>query len=359
MAEGAELRLDGNGQINESNGSILGGGAIEHRGVFESLGTYDMAISENVGISTFTSDAQAGTLIMTAGTLRGEGTFTIGQSLEWSSGKMSGPGRTVSQGEFLLDGTTARRISDDRIFDNAGALTWAGIGSIGIESGGVFNNLAGATMDLQADAFFTKSGGADAFLNNEGDLIKSAGEGIFTFDLPVRNSGAIEAQMGQINFAEGFIQTAGSVVLAGGGFRVSRSANMIELQGGELSGAGSVQASVVNGARVIAGSPLGVLTCNNFAQTIDGELSIQIDGPIAGTDTGQLAITGDANFSGTLALSLGNGYEPNVGDRFEIVTYALRVGEFASVTGSDLGNGKAFTLDYQPTGLFVEVVDSP
>jgi len=51
-----------------------------------------------------------------------------------------------------------------------------------------------------------------------------------------------------------------------------------------------------------------------------------------------------------------NAYEPDLGDTFEIMTFASRTGTFSSVQGLLIGNGKRFDLTYGPTNIILEVV---
>ncbi|HQU33131.1 MAG TPA: hypothetical protein PLB88_02350 [Thermoanaerobaculaceae bacterium] len=65
----------------------------------------------------------------------------------------------------------------------------------------------------------------------------------------------------------------------------------------------------------------GVLACGNLALTgSTGVLSIQINGPTAGTNYDQLAVTGTVDITGaTLAATIGGGYTPAAGTQFMII----------------------------------------
>src|SRR2546430_13568661 len=47
-----------------------------------------------------------------------------------------------------------------------------------------------------------------------------------------------------------------------------------------------------------------------------------------------------ANLDGTINLRLINGYVPNLGDTFDVLTYGSRIGSFTTITGLSIGGGK-------------------
>ena len=51
------------------------------------------------------------------------------------------------------------------------------------------------------------------------------------------------------------------------------------------------------------------------------------------------------------------GYEPEAGERFRVVVYDSRSGEFDALEGIDAGNGRVFEATYDKTGLTLEVVE--
>ncbi len=58
---------------------------------------------------------------------------------------------------------------------------------------------------------------------------------------------------------------------------------------------------------------------------------------------GLMAISGSATLNGTLNVTLLNGYTPNVGASFKILTFASRFGNFAAMNGLKLANGDFLT----------------
>jgi uncharacterized protein with beta-barrel porin domain len=128
---------------------------------------------------------------------------------------------------------------------------------------------------------------------------------------------------------------------------------------GTLGGNGTVGAVVNdNGGTVAPGRSVGRLTINgSYTQTSTGTLAIEIGGYTPGTGYDQVSVSGQAVVGGTLKLSLVNGFRPNVGDTFVIVTSSSAGGNFATITGTGFNGTSAATA----AGIVVTVtaVDPP
>jgi len=118
-----------------------------------------------------------------------------------------------------------------------------------------------------------------------------------------------------------YTQAAGSTQLDSG---LLTATGLVDLEGGALGGTGTIYANVLNNAEVDVGQPgsPGVLTIvGDYTQTPGGMLVVQIGGPNAGTDFDQLAVTGQATLDGTLTVHLINGFVPNSGHSFPVLTF--------------------------------------
>ena len=79
---------------------------------------------------------------------------------------------------------------------------------------------------------------------------------------------------------------------------------------------------------------------------------------IGGTVTsqfGRLTVSGAATLDGTLNLALVNGFSPAIGNSFPVMTFGSRTGQFITINGTALGNGKQFTPAYSATNLTLNV----
>jgi hypothetical protein len=109
---------------------------------------------------------------------------------------------------------------------------------------------------------------------------------------------------------------------------------------------------VSNAALVSPGASPGQLTISgSYTQTSVGALNVEIGGLTAETEFDRLAISGSATLSGTLNVSLINGFLPNPGDSFQIMTFASRSGSFTTINGLGLGGGRSFQVNLTGTSL--------
>ena len=188
-------------------------------------------------------------------------------------------------------------------------------------------------------------------LTNTGDISVNQGSNsnagiIRTIQGNIVNQGAINLSL----------PSTQTLKLTGPGARFENS------PGGFIQGTGRIDVSgttFTNAGKVNPGAPLGELSITgNFPQTSTGALTIDIGGLTPGSQFDQLKVSGQAILSGTLNLCLANGFVPAVGDRFEILTFGSRAGDFAVINGLEIGNSKRFEATYSSDRLTLEVVAS-
>ncbi len=296
-----------------------------------------------------------GQLLWTAGTLAGTGKLMLGTgaalniqgnvtaagrpidstagAVNWTTGTIGGT--LVNAGVLNIAGAATKTVGG--VVNQTGATTWAGAGNINFNDGTSFNSLAGSVFDVQTDARMGRpGGGALPVFANAGTFKKSAGT-TTPVDIAFTNSGTVGLQVGTVNFGAGFTQTVGSTILSGG----TLSGSLIDLQGGSLSGGGSVNASVRNAGQINpGGSGAGRLAISgNYTQLASGILNFDLGGLTAGSQFDQLVVTGSVTLDGTLNVSLINGFTPANNDAFAVLTFGSRSGDFATKNGLDLGGG--------------------
>ena len=155
--------------------------------------------------------------------------------------------------------------------------------------------------------------------------------------------------------------TGGANLMAGSTFTLSGTADLggrtLNLAG-TLSGSGTIIGTVVNSGQIELTSLLTIQ--GNYTQTAQGTLNIAIGGTTAGTDYGQLNVTGLATLNGTLNVALTNGYLPNAGDSFQVLLFGSVSGDFATENGLNLGNGLQLDPEYSAGGLtLVTIAGTP
>ena len=146
---------------------------------------------------------------------------------------------------------------------------------------------------------------------------------------------------------------------------VGASAQPFDLVG-KLSGYGTVRpytgstATLTNNG-VLSPAPNGVLRIEgHLRQLLPGTLNFALAGTDPGTNHSRLNITGDAYLSGTLGVTLADGYLPNPGDTFNLMTYRSREGDFACFKGMlFLGENRRLITQFGPTNLALVTVTAP
>jgi YD repeat-containing protein len=215
VAAGAYLTISSAGAATNINAgaAFTGSGTIYLTGYFN-----------NVSVNADIIGPQ--NLAMDAGTVSVAGTFTIPGSFAWNGGVITGTGVTqIAHGATVTMAGSASKGLKSHMIRNAGSVVLSS-GPFGFESTGAFDNLSGATFDIQVDttiAQSTSSGGS--FTNAAGATLKKTnGTGATTFlGLWFNNSGTVELGSGALYFdgggtASGTFQThAGTGIYFSGG----------------------------------------------------------------------------------------------------------------------------------------------
>src|SRR5690606_25007096 len=197
---------------------------------------------------------------------------------------------------------------------------------------------------LGVHAFDAETGRAvtvDAAINGDGGLTKT-GQGTLVINSSSGYTGATTV-------------TAGTMIVNGA---LSGTTSVTVENGATLGGSGNINpaatVTVQNGGALAPGNSPGVLNTGSVTLQSGGSLVIEINGPNAGSDYDQLAVTGGVNLSGaTLVVTLG--YVPALHQTFTLISNDSDVpirGDFAFATGYHAG-GDTFTLFHngQPYGV--------
>ncbi len=172
----------------------------------------DTAVLTLNGVSCVAnSAAECGSLILGGPGLTvsmgGSGTLTVHSNGLWTSGNMTGAGRTIinSNATFTINNASTVFL-DTRTLENAGTIVWTGADAFNFQCGGaVITNRAGALFEVRNNASFYPFPG-NARFDNAGILRKTTGSGTTTFAVnnsfgtifPFNNYGATEVQTGTL-----------------------------------------------------------------------------------------------------------------------------------------------------------------
>ncbi len=144
----------------------------------------------------------------------------------------------------------------------------------------------------------------------------------------------------------------GTLVLQNGGVE----ATLVDVDGGTLSGSGSINADLINDGTVRPGASAGLITVLlDYDQSAGGVLEIELGGLMAGTEFDQLSVTGNVTLDGTLQVSLLGLFNPAWSDSFSILTGASIAGTFAAEIFPSLDLGLEFLTLYNTADVTLRV----
>ncbi|UCE61087.1 MAG: hypothetical protein JSU63_04920, partial [Phycisphaerales bacterium] len=311
-----------------------------------SLGTGFGTASLNSG-----DPVQVTNLIIGPGAIRGPSTVTVSTLLTWggSYGTTSfiGPGVLNVNGDMTIESGGSIKRLDNRVLNNAGTATF--LSRLRVDGSAAFNNLPSGVMDIQFDGELI-----DGTVNNAGTMVKSAGTGTSTVRAHASNTGTVEVQAGVLElhtrYGSYYVQNAGQTRLNGGDLAFTKYGDPFDLQGGLLTGEGTITGDVANaGGSVEPGLSIGQLVIDGaYTQGPGGSYGVELAGSLRGEyDT--LVCTGNVSLAGDLNVVLISGFEPEHGDIFQIVLGGLVTGEFESVSVTNLPPQMQVVVYYSPT----------
>ena len=220
------------------------------------------------------------------------GTNTLTGTLNWSGGTISAALTVASNGVCNVSSSATKFLYGP--LTNWGTVAWSGTGPWYIYNDGgathhqgAIYNLAGGLFDMQNDASLS----GDYLFNNAGTLRKSAGAGTTTVSATFNNTGTVEADTGTINLPVAYSN--------------SPSANLVFSIGGIAPGSGY----------------------------------------------GHIHFASPWVRNGTFLVSMLNGFRPNPGDSFQVLSYPSATNEFTCYSGMDLGGGLLLLPQFAPTSL--------
>src|SRR6185369_15029886 len=358
------LTVSGGATTLAANGTFDAGSTLTASAGSVSLaaGCLVSAATVNVagGVLNYNSASSVASLSVSSGTLGGTSPVTVTGLLTLSGGTVTNALVTANGGIAINGGVT---LSGGKLV-NSGTAIWSA-GNFTGANGAVFSNLFGANFINIFDGNAPSGAGATPIFINAGVFAKTNGTaalGTTSIDFQFVNTGTVEVQTNTLRYSINQ-QTAGLTLLDGGGLSVQ--AQPLQLLGGTLAGSGPVTLAnaqnVINSALVTPGSPLGELDISgNYQQTASGALNIELGGYTAGSNFDRVTVTaggagGVATLSGTLNVTLINGFSPTNGATFIFLSALSRVGAFSTFNypSNDIG----IQVSYQPASATLKVTN--
>lgn len=155
--------------------------------------------------------------------------------------------------------------------------------------------------------------------------------------------------------------TSTGVVLVGTGRVLAVSGGTFwNTASGGLEGDGTIDVTgtlFTSEGVIVPGLPTGILTlAGDYVPTQTSVLEIELGGRVDGTDYDRLAVTVDVDLQGALNVKLVNGFVPQQGDRFVIMTFGGGGGIFDTVNLPLLGPGLFWNVVYGQNDVTLEVL---
>ncbi|MCA9290806.1 MAG: hypothetical protein KDA25_06735 [Phycisphaerales bacterium] len=352
------------GTLRASDGATL---AIQHTIIDNDGGVIEAAEGSIVTIR----DAP---MVITGGTLRTTGTgrirdITVSDTIDFVDVTIDGVYEIMPSGDSRFAGTITNlgtiemHAGSTARFHVANALTLTGGGTLLM--GGNLNNViqgvgAGTVLD-HVDHTIRGTGLITVPMINRGAIIADAAQPL-TIDVTdtqlFDNRGSLQAVgAGGLRISRGPFTTSGDVFVGPGsvlarlntilsdyiqtdgattvdGTLLVQPGNHVTIGGGTLRGSGTVEGIVENlGGTVEPGASAGVLTITgSYVQADAAALVVELGGLRAGTEHDQLVISGAATLAGTLTPVFIDGFVPEIGDAFTVLTASSITGQFDAVT---------------------------
>lgn len=308
----------------------------------------------NGGRVVSSDDILLGNLVSTAGTVTVNG-FNAGAA------QASRMRTTAANGDILVgfSGTGTLHVlaggnvtSSDDLFVASNASS---NGTINVGGFGLTNSTLAVADALDVARNETAAFAGIGTLNVNADGLVTVG-GAMRVDDPDGGTGKVNINGGTLNVTSS-ITSLGEIKLAGG----SIAASQLMLSGGTLGGVGTVNAPVDASAATVTvkpGNSAGTLNLSStYTQNGPAATGGTLEMEIGGSKTSQfdrLVIGGAATLGGTLRVLLINGYVPNNGDNFTILTASSVNGTFDAIELPPPSNN--WQVTYTPTSVVVDVV---
>ncbi len=302
----------GGTQTFNATSDTTGGGFVSyldntvHQGtlvISSTAPTSGVSLNNGSNVTFNTASAVQTPRIIITGDLDGTSAVTLtGPTTSiWQGGTIGGTGPFTIGSGATLSVESATGILDGRTITNNGTLSVTRSIAAGLGGGSIINTSgfrAQPTANITIGPAFT-------------------------------NQGLAQFQAFDTAFNGGYTQTAGSTQLIGGTFSSPLTVN---IDGGTVTGNGTISANVSNDGTFAPGASAGTITiAGNFTQSNTGVINSEIGGTAPGTGYDQLVVTGAATLDGTMNVTFINAFTPADANVFDLVTWASHTGAFATV----------------------------
>lgn len=333
---GASPHLLSNSALNVSQTINVAAGSVVSLDNYATLVGRNVSNSGEIVLDGLSAALTAEVQLLNAGIIRGRG-------------RVGGPVVNAGSGEVYVQG--GRRMTfTGPTFENLGRVSAVGVAVDPAEVvfDGSMTNVAGTGIIASSHARLRFNGA----MANQGSMAFTSGDSHVFGDI---------ANTGEIVVSGGSNATFYDDVVQDGVLRVSQAGATTSLAVflGDVSGAGG---STGGGDIFFEGdlrpghSPAQVSYENNIFFGSGSRVEIELGGLAAGSGYDQINVGGQLSLGGALDVSLIDGFLPQVGDLFQIITADDGLsGAFASASLPQLGENLSWGLNYAANLVTLEV----
>ena len=361
------LTIEG-GPFNNFNGTTLTGGVYKISGTLGFAGANIVTNAASItltgataeilnttsstnGLTNLATNASGSTFglaggakFTTVGNFTNNGTLNVGAGDKFSTGTNGASNltnynsgtSTLTGGIYVLTGTGQIQFNNggnsNDIVTNAANITLSSTSTLSsfIDQTGAnalanfATNASNGSFTLSADRSFTTGGN----LTNAGimNIQKSTGTG--STALIVGGTG-VYSQTGGTTTVDGVLTASGGINISGG-FLYGNAAGITGGKQGTLVGNLNLTGGTLNPGDGV--KKIGDLNITGtFAESGAGILNIDLDGTVANTKYDVLNVSGAATLGGTITIDLITGFNPVVGNTWDVLNYASATGAFTTV----------------------------
>jgi hypothetical protein len=370
------VTLDGDNRLDITNGLALNGATL-------------IDLSSEIGFLKFSGGSQSvtgtgaiiGARLVDADTPGA--TITFGSGVTLSGGMTFGGGGYSGTHSWIFQGVVSANVSAQTLafagsdtFNNQGTFEARNGGTLFLPTGPTFSNYSGTTLTggtwqvcggskmilvgsgIATDAanIILDGSGSSIYLDAAATLDALAGltsvtsgnslalmDGAnLTTTSTLTNAGTVSIDAASaLAVGASYLQTAGVTMLDG----TLTAPTLADVQGGTLSGTGTLIGDLQNEASILIGTATtaGTFTVTGaYTQSASGNLTIKVGGPNPGVDFDQFVVGGVATLDGALTIGLFNDFVPDSGTTYQVLTFASATGTFATLEG----DGPLFAADF-------------
>jgi hypothetical protein len=283
------VNVSGVNTFNNGTANLTGNYICTNNTLIIAGGTTTVANFDGTGI------VAPAILNLSAGTLGGANTVTVGNVMYWSGAAMSGTGVTrIPPGVTLFITNSTVTLTGNRTLDNAGTVLWTGSASIGVFSS-IITNRPGALFDADGSGSMYLTLGTPSRFDNAGIFQNTSGLATTTVSAGINfnNYGTVDIQTGALLLAGGGLN-AGAINVGAGTTLNLAGGTFASTTGSTLTGPGNL--TVSSATATLAGliNVSGTNTFSNGTANLTGNYICTNNALIISGGVG-----GAANFDGT------------------------------------------------------------